>query len=77
MQYSQLIRENWAQYKFISVDNAVGDWKPPLKYWIGALFVGLSSDPLLSARVASFVVSLGGFCGLCLLVRRLFDDPLR
>jgi 4-amino-4-deoxy-L-arabinose transferase-like glycosyltransferase len=75
VQYSQLIRQNWAQYKFISVANAFGDWKPPLQYWIGALFVDRSSDPLLSARVASFVVSVGGFWGLYLLVRRLFDGP--
>lgn len=73
VQYSQLISQNWSRYKFISVDNAFGDWKPPLQYWIGALFVDLSSDPLLSARVGSFAVSVCGFWGLCLLVRRLFD----
>src|SRR3954468_1274538 len=63
LQYSQFIHDDWSRYKFISMDNQYGDWKPPLQYWIAAPVIRWGGDPLVAGRGVSFAVSLFGFVG--------------
>ena len=73
VQYSQVIHEDFAQYRLLSAgNNMYGDWKPPLQYWIGSVFVGFVADPLLGARLAAFFVSLFGLLGVYLFSKELF-----
>ena len=72
LQYAQLIHDNFSEYKYISVHNVFGDWKPPLQYWIGALFVNLTRNPLLAGRSVAVVFSVLGVIGIYLFVREVF-----
>ena len=72
IQYAQGINANFSQYKFISINNIYGDWKPPLQYWWGSIFINLFYDPVFSARFASILFSLFGFVGIYFLVLYLY-----
>jgi len=71
LQYSQAVHSDFAKYKYVSEGAVIGDWKPPLQPWIGAVFFGIVSDPLLAGRLASAIVSLFGLWGLYLFVKEL------
>lgn len=72
LQYSQLIHADFGQYKLVSAGiNPFADWKPPLQYWWGSLFVSIWPDPLFGGRLASFLVSLFGLFGVYLFTREL------
>ena len=53
--YMQKINTNWIDNKRISVDNTYNDWKPPLQYWYGSLFVNSTDNPIVSARISSIL----------------------
>ena len=74
LQYSQLIASNFEKFKFISINNTFADWKPPLQYWLGALFIKLSENPLAAGRFVSLLVSLLGFWGIYFFVSRAYDS---
>src|SRR6187200_3249862 len=74
LQYAQAIHDDWGKNKFISMNNAYGDWKPPLQYWLAAPVIRCGSDPLLAGRAVALVVSLLGLCGFYLLGRELFGE---
>jgi hypothetical protein len=74
LQYSQAIHADFAKNKFISQGTMYHDWKPPLQFWIGSVFLDVSDDPLVAGRVASFAVSLFGVWGLYLFVRALWTS---
>ena len=72
IQYTQYIHEDFSQYRLISAGgNAYLDWKPPLQYWLGSIFVGATGDPLLDGRLTSFFISLFGLLGIYLFIREL------
>lgn len=74
LQYSQLIRDDWPQYKFVSMHGAYGDWKPPLQYWLAAPFIRFGNDPLIAGRSVALAVSLAGFFGFYFFARQLFGE---
>ena len=73
LQYAQLIHQNFSGNKFISVHNPMGDWKPPLQYWLGGTFIGITENPLLAGRIIAVVFSLLGVFGIYYFVRGVFD----
>src|SRR4051812_24643317 len=72
LQYSQFIHDDFHTYKFVSMNNIFGDWKPPLQYWIGSLVIHLGKNPLLMGRLVASGISTLGFFGIYLLTRQLF-----
>ncbi len=74
IQYSQLIHNDWDRFKFISVNNAFGDWKPPLIYWLGSLSIDLFENPLLGARLTAVAVSLIGLLSIYFFAGYYFDS---
>jgi len=72
LQYSQFIHDDFHTYKFVSMNNIFGDWKPPLQYWLGSIVVQLGDNPLLMGRLVAFGISVLGFFGMYLLSRQLF-----
>src|SRR3954451_12298228 len=74
LQYSQFIHDDWSRYKFISMDNQYGDWKPPLQYWIAAPVIRWGGDPLAAGRGVSFAVSLFGILGFYLFAKELLGE---
>ncbi len=72
LQYAQRIHADWAQNKFVSLDNHYGDWKPPLQYWMAAPVIRWANDPLLAGRSVALLVSLAGFFGFYLFTKELF-----
>ncbi len=72
IQYSQLINENPERYWFISMDNIFKDFKPPLQYWLGSLFIDLFPNPLFAARFLSATFSIGGLIGIYFFVLNLY-----
>jgi 4-amino-4-deoxy-L-arabinose transferase-like glycosyltransferase len=73
LQYSQLIHNDFSANKYVSVNNIYSDWKPPLQYWIGSLFITSKRDPLVTGRIVASVFSLIGLFGTYFFVRRLFN----
>ncbi len=74
LQYAERIHADWAKNKFVSIDNAYGDWKPPLQYWLAAPVIRWGNDPLVAGRTVALLVSLGGFFGFYLFARELFGE---
>lgn len=72
LQYSQLINENPERYWFISMDNVFKDFKPPLQYWLGSLFIDLFPNPLFAGRFLSAMFSIGGLIGIYFFVLNLY-----
>jgi 4-amino-4-deoxy-L-arabinose transferase-like glycosyltransferase len=72
LQYAQLMQEDWSKYKFISMDSNVGDWKPPLQYWIAAPIIDLGPDPLLLGRGLAVGFSVLGLLGTYAFAKELF-----
>ena len=72
LQYSELIHDDFSGYKYISVGNVYNDWKPPLQYWLGALAIDISENPLFSGRIVSVLFSFVGLLGVYLLARNLY-----
>ncbi len=60
VEWARRIGEDWAQFKWISLDNVFGDWKPPLTYWLASVPLRHLADPLLAVRLASVAVSTVG-----------------
>ena len=71
LQYSQFIHDDFHTYKFVSMNNIFGDWKPPLQYWLGSIVVQLG-NPVLMGRLVASAISMLGFFGIYLLSRQLF-----
>ncbi len=74
IQYSQMIHSNWDKFKFISVNNIFGDWKPPLIYWICSLFIDLFGNPVLAARLVAVAVSLTGLLSVYFFAGHYFEN---
>lgn len=74
LQYAERIHANWAKNKFISIDNAYGDWKPPLQYWLAAPVIRWGNDPLVAGRAVALLVSLAGLFGFYLFAKELFGE---
>lgn len=74
LQYAQSIHADWAQHKFVSMDNRYGDWKPPLQYWLAAPVIGFGHDPLVAGRAIAVLYSFIGFIGFFLFTRELFGE---
>lgn len=74
VQYSQLMHDDFSANKYISVNNGYGDWKPPMQYWLGAFFIDLFENPLLSVRVLSVLFSLVGLYGAYLLGKKMYGE---
>ena len=72
LQYSQLVNQDFAKFKFISVDNVFKDFKPPLQYWWGAPFLPLFDNPLTAGRFASVSFSIFGLIGIYFLCLNLW-----
>ena len=72
LQYSELIHDDFSANKYVSVHNIYGDWKPPLQYWIGGLFISSKRDPLVAGRIVASVFSLIGLFGTYFFVRQIF-----
>lgn len=71
LQYAQFINTDFKQFKYISMNNVYGDWKPPLQYWLGSLTIRWG-DPLMFGRFVSVLASLIGFVALYVFVLKLF-----
>lgn len=73
IQYSQLISDDFGKYKYISMDNVFRDFKPPLQYWLGAIFIPFFQDPLLAVRILSVLFSIVGLAGVYLTASSLWN----
>lgn len=56
------------------MDNVFNDWKAPLQYWIGSVFMPISEDPVAAGRTASVIFSIIGLIGVYYGVKRLYDE---
>jgi 4-amino-4-deoxy-L-arabinose transferase-like glycosyltransferase len=74
LQYAQRIHDDWQTNKFISMNGAFTDWKPPLMYWMAAPFIEWGHDPLIAGRAVAFLVSIAGFFGFYLFAKELFGE---
>ena len=74
LQYSVLIHDDFAANKYVSVHNTSGDWKPPLQYWIGSIFISAKRNPLPAGRIVASVFSLLGLFGTYFFVRQIFNS---
>ena len=71
MQFSQLMRQNWRDYWWLSVDGrAHGQYLAPLQYWIGALALRLFSDPI-RLRAVSLLFGTVGFLSMVHLAEKI------
>ena len=73
LQYSELIHDDFSANKYVSVHNIYADWKPPLQYWIGGLFINSKRDPVVAGRIVASVFSLIGLFGTYFFVRQIFN----
>ena len=76
LQYAERIHADWAKNKFISMDNAYGDWKPPLHYWLAAPVIRWRKDSLVAGRAVAMLVSLAGFFSFYLFAKELFGERI-
>lgn len=72
LQYAQLINEDWAKNKFVSMDGYYVDWKPPLLYWMAAPLINVGRDPLVIGRAIALLFSVIGFFGTYAFAKELF-----
>jgi len=56
------------------MDNVFNDWKAPLQYWIGSVFMPISEDPVAAGRTASVIFSILGLIGVYYGVKHLYDE---
>ena len=73
--FSQLINADWEVNKYISMDGRMwGEYKDPLQYWLGTLFVNMFEDPLIGLRVCSLMFGFMGISFMYLLAKEVFQN---
>lgn len=72
IQYAQTIHMDFGRYAYVSMYNIFNDWKPPLQYWIGSVFIDAARDPLVPARAVTALVSVLGLAGVYFAAKELY-----
>ena len=74
-QWSQLIQADWKANKYVSINgDFFGEYKDPLQYWLGALFVDSFDNPIISVRICSLLFGSIGLIFTYLLALKIFKS---